>query len=579
MTKKISSVFICALLCLNVYSYESLKTVDLSKEKPSWKAVIGGEAVAPVAETTYGFGAVSDGRMVSTCTYSGNVMWQKGVKGKPSRFFSSWGDFLYTVSNKSTLNFINPSGVTVWSEDTGFEVTQPPVTGWDGRIFVQGDKNISCYGIKGTRKWTLKIPHIGSLPLRELTDGSFLIFLSKAEDGKTTALRISPFGEVIEEITFAGQILNTAQCPYGVLMTFTDGSSGLCSVENETAVSKWVYKNSYRIPVDVIIAGNKETALLINTSSKTIIEIISNSAGELLNSFDIPYLNSKDIKYFRPTSRGFFACDSNTAVEFDSSGTVFFEAFLPQKNKWNYVKYTDKNQILICMKDWVLNSFLMSQTTEKSESKVAKEKFYTKASSLNKKIDGITWTSTSFSRLEEIRDTLKKGNYGLQEKQILSELQEMTLSYIEELSSRTRSSHEKISFYEDNPVYTQTLLEALTYVQTDTFSPLLAQILILENDPILLNTLILSAGKSGYDKNGELLKAFETIISKKIRAKDKKAAFLLCDSVYNIVAFMGRPALYRQGKQILSNFMYPQYDKDVKDYARKTLTKIISLEL
>ncbi|HAC31900.1 MAG TPA: hypothetical protein DCF70_04675, partial [Treponema sp.] len=58
-----------------------------------------------------------------------------------------------------------------------------------------------------------------------------------------------------------------------------------------------------------------------------------------------------------------------------------------------------------------------------------------------------------------------------------------------------------------------------------------------------------------------------------------KKAVLICDATYSIVQFMGRPALYRQGKNILSHFLYPQYDKAIRDYAAQTLKNIIKLEL
>ena len=68
-------------------------------------------------------------------------------------------------------------------------------------------------------------------------------------------------------------------------------------------------------------------------------------------------------------------------------------------------------------------------------------------------------------------------------------------------------------------------------------------------------------------------------IEKKLQKKDVKLAKLLCDSTYKIVAFMGRPALYRQGKQILSNFMTDRFDRQVRSYAGETFTKILKLEL
>ena len=83
LSKKIYFFILFSLFLVNLQGESPLRSVDLSKQKPSWQAVIGGEAVAPAVETSYGFAVVSDGRMVSTCTFRGNVMWQRGVKGRP----------------------------------------------------------------------------------------------------------------------------------------------------------------------------------------------------------------------------------------------------------------------------------------------------------------------------------------------------------------------------------------------------------------------------------------------------------------------------------------------------------------
>lgn len=556
----------------------ALRSADLATQRPSWQAVIGGEAVAQIAETSFGFCVPSDGRMVSACTYSGNVIWQKSVKGKPSGQFSSWNDFVIAVTDRTKLNFINPSGRTLWTRDCGFEIKTPPFPGRDGRIFVQGEASVSCYGLEGMLKWTRELSSLSSLPSQEFPDGSLLIFLSQLDDGKTAGIRISPFGEILEKITFAGQIASAASCSDGVLMSFTDGSAGLCQVNGGDAQSRWVIhsaQNAFRL----IISGSSSSAFLSSSlSGEGQVSIIENSTGRQISAFSLGPLDSKDIRYARPTAQGFFASDSSRALEFSSDGTVYWEARLPQKSRWDFIKYTDRSQVLLCMKDWTLNAYTMSQSVGNGHQIKSLARSYTKASPSAQKYDGTTYISPPLPRMEEIRDTFNQGRYSEKEKDMLSELEETAEEYISELTSDASSRRERKSYFSSNPVYTQAFIQAMSSSQTDTFTSSIAQMLELEKDPLILNILIREAGSQGYDGNGEILGSF-MMIAERLTKKDTTMSKILCDSTYKIVAFMGRPALYRQGKQILTQLMFPQYPKETRDYARQTLEKIISLEL
>ena len=91
-------------------------------------------------------------------------------------------------------------------------------------------------------------------------------------------------------------------------------------------------------------------------------------------------------------------------------------------------------------------------------------------------------------------------------------------------------------------------------------------------------SVIAFAGNSGYDENGQILAEFEKLIMNKIKPSETVLLKAVCDSTYEICRFMGRPALIKRGKNILSHLFYPQYDKTVRDYARTILTKMIELE-
>lgn len=565
-----------------LYAQDSsaLRSVNISKTKPSWQAVIGGESVAPAAQTSYGFAVVTDGRMISTCTFRGNVMWQKSIQGRPSSAFTSFGDFLYAVTNDSVLNFINPSGKTLWSVDCGFKVIQSPLCGRDGRVFVYGNKNLACYGLKGSRKWNLEIEDAQLRQINELPDGSLLALTENEENSKTKGIRISPFGQILENITFAGKIVCASNSTDGVLLSFSDGSFGLCTSENSETVSRWVLKNPASSSIIKLIISSKDiSAMLYNEGTQLKVLMIKNQTGELLKTFSCGTLNLNDIVSFRATLQGFFVSDSFRAIEFDGDGNIFWEAFLPSRANWNYISYTDFNQLLLCQKDWTLNAYLMNQSVKNKKTLFSQKEIqpYTTPSKKIQKYDGIIYSSISQERIEEIKNAFYSKKFGTEEKQMLEELQELSLCYKEELYDSAKNSREDNSFFSKNPLYTQPFLQAMSESETDIFTGDFAVLLQNETSPLMLQTLIIQAGNSLYDKDGEILKAFENIITKKLMRRDTKTAELICDATYRIVSFMGRPAFYRQGKQIVSVLMSSRFDTETQEYARTTFSKIMSL--
>lgn len=581
LPKKISVfLFLIIFSSENFFSQTALYQTDLSTLSPSWQTVIGGEIVAPPAETSYGFAAVTDGRMISAFTQKGVILWQKSIKGKSERFFSSWNDFLIAVTDKSVLNFINPGGTFLWSVDCGFEITQNPFVGRDGRIFVQGKKNIACYGLKGSQKWKLELKENAVFSTSGLPDGSLVFFFEQTDDGKTHGFRLSPFGEVLEEITFAGKITAKSSCADGILMAFEDGSAGLFAENKNNSVSKWVLKSeTQNSPIKKIICGQKTSALLYNKGTELKIKTVENSTGRLISEFSGGIMSLFDTVFLRPTDRGFFISSSFKAIEFDENGNIFWEAKLPSKATWNFITYTSSNQLFLCMKNWVLNAFVMSQSVGNKKIVSQTKKTYTVPSKNIQSFDGIVYSPVPLSRIEEIQAAFQKKDFFQKEKTMTEELQELSQSYLSELFEKNRNPHEDKSFYSNNPIYTQKFLEAMSYSESDIFVSDFANFLELEEDPFLLDILVQTSANSGYDESGQILKAYELVIEKKLQKKDVKLAKLLCDSTYKIVAFMGRPALYRQGKQILSNFMTDRFDRQVRSYAGETFTKILKLEL
>lgn len=309
--------------------------------------------------------------MLSSCSGTGKVLWQKGVQGKPTPYVSSGaGDFLYTVTNDSDLNLVNPSGLTLWTVTCQFVITNSPLPGRDGRIFVRGSHTISCYGINGVLKWTAETETLSPLQLCELNDGSILVFLSLPESNKTIARRYSPFGAQLEKITFSGFVKSASSCSAGVILALDNGACGLCSVEKGTADSRWVLAGCTvpsTLPTLISISGNSsEAAFFSQLGSSMQISIVDIKTGKLTHRFTSTGGSLSSFCTSRSTDAGWFFSDSSRAFEFTSDGTVIWEASLPSSSNWNYVFYTNTNYLVLCMNSWVLNAFLMTQTVRSS---------------------------------------------------------------------------------------------------------------------------------------------------------------------------------------------------------------------
>ncbi|WP_407424902.1 hypothetical protein [Treponema sp.] len=577
-------IFVLLFFTFKLFSQNQLRTVDLKSLSPSWQAVIGGEAVSPCVDTSYGVALVSDGRLLSACTSSGNVIWQRSIKGRPTKYISSFGDFLYVVTDLSSLSLINPSGMTLWTAKCQFNINDFPLVGNDGRVFVKGSKSIACYGLDGKRKWFLNCEELASFPLLALEDGSILAILKKTSGGKSLANRYSPFGRKIEDITFSNTVSTALSCEQGVLISLKNGSIGLVTLKENSAVSKWVNGSgntagSFKICYS---AKTENSAFFFQNGNKTEAVIVKTESGEILNRFQVGQIAPKDFQIAKPTQSGFFISGIHTACEFNENGTILYAAQLPQKNIWNSIAYTDKNYLILCMKDWSMKAYLMNQL-ENSKIFSVSSKNHSISYVKSKKVDsvslGLGIRPLNVQKMTEISQAFSKGDYGENEEEYLSLIKTEAENYISSYATLTVfQSQNKGNFFAENAVYTQNLLYLMAETGTREFSVYFARLLQTQTDLSQLSSIIAFAGSCGYDEDGQMLSALENLVVNKIKPSQTAVLKSICDSTYEICRYMGRPALNRQGKNILSHLFYPQYDKSIRDYSRNVLSKMIELE-
>ena len=589
MKNKLSKIIIFSLFVVGhftlLYSQDSgLET--LTNYNTSWTSVLPGSSLCQPEVTSYGFCIATDARNIMGYSSSGKLLWEKNIgRVRKASLTALRGDFiLFHDQSSNILKLFNPSGSEVWSKSLDFKPAAKPFAGRDGRFFIHGEGKLLCMGINGSVRWTLKTPSQKNLPLEELPDGSIVLFLSD-EGGKTKGLRVSPFGEQLEEITFAGSIKSSYTCSQGILLVFTDGSTGLFSITDGLTKSRWVSTVKSGNPSFVVDNNKNDFRLLSLSSSDVTIYKINPLDGSEAASWKIPGINGNALQLINFSDSGIFLADSNKALLLDSDGKEIWAAKMPAgiKNKSiTHILYLNDDYLLFCSKNWSMTAYHTSQSTGKASSGKTVLKNIQADYSYFAPIDlsEINYYTNAgfFAEIinPEREKEIKNGDFGIKEEKWLSQtLSIARLYYLDSTSSDFGTRVEKSVFLNDSAGFEAVLVQ-LALLCTDQTQSACADILLKSNNKAYCRTIL--SNLSGYDPDGKLLAAIGRN-AENAGAKDSVYCNAICDAVYSICLFMGRPAYNNQGKDIIKRFMGTNYSSNTRTYARDTLKKIISLEL
>ena len=171
---------------------------------------------------------------------------------------------------------------------------------------------------------------------------------------------------------------------------------------------------------------------------------------------------------------------------------------------------------------------------------------------------------------------IREGNYNSQEELWLSQTLSVAKLYSMDASSSDFGIHTEKSVFETDSAGFESILLQLAVLGTKQTQNAAAGIISASSNKSYCRVLL--SNICGYDPDGKLLEAISRNAN---RAGNKDSAYLksICDAVYSICLFMGRPAWNKKGNDILKNFMGNGYSSTTRTYARDTLKKIISLEL
>lgn len=543
-------------------------------------ALTGSPSSIPVS-TEYGFILIQENRFLASYSKNGQCLWQRNLNSKIVNFTIGENEFIYAITSKNELVLVNPSGLILWKKPIGFSTNLCALEGFDSRIFVQGKNTLSCFGIGGIKKWSIKTENQSSLPMKKINDGSVIVFLEKLINGKSVAIRVSPFGEVIEEIVFQGKIINSFESNEGLMVVFSTGELGMFSIKNEKkgmSYSKWLNKD--------IVCTKDSKCIKINNSQYAIItptkelSVINCSTGIKQTSFSIAEIKN-NLLTIDFLDNKYILSDFEKTIVFYSTGKKYKHFIHPEKTgkyNWNYMTFTDAGFLIYFSNDWTINSFkIISTSKEKNNYNFLTYKKNLKNYNNFFELENYVPDGSYFSN--KILETLKSGDYSTKEIDFSKNIISGINSYVFEKNSiQTNLDSTNLIKIEYSPIDLENLISIVPYFQTSQMSEYLAQLLSVETDKTLIIKILQGISQCGYDPSGEILLEIERLI-KNSNPNDKLILSSAVDCVYEICRFMGRPAFVSKGKNILTNLFYPQYDESTKKSVRQVMQKLADLKM
>lgn len=551
--------------------FSSTENENLSKNKislsdfPSWYTVLGGQAVAKPVKTSYGFAVVSDGRILSACSEQGDILWQKGLKQKSSPYFiSGYSDTLYLVSQNGTLMMFNPTGMILWEHKLTEYPVENLILGNDGRLFVRGLNTLTCFSMTGKMKWIKDVGQNTNVPITKFSDGSLLVILKKEIDGCSTALRISPYGKILEEITFTGKVTCAVNSDSGILVGFSNGEVGYISLVEDKAKTSWsispqTFENSTgAYPIKVF--SYKNSFYVCFSNKKISCVQLGKISWSIITDVNLTQIQD----FYSDNLTSYFI--SGTSTFCISRKGVLQKIYTYKHGDSTYPFFLEPGFLVFSTPDWCINAYRIVQSTEKYKGKALIPQSYNDKDykiQNNYKLDECISLLLKDDTSEYERDILKILSY---------EIQDMLNYYYvpKEKQLKLRSTKGLLN--------TMKALEICGNTGLGCYTSLLSLIIEEERDFSVVTAAVKSAGKLCYD-DGKIISAMERLSRKTEFKNDVLLQKEFCNTLYEICRFMGKPVLLKKGKDLLVYLLTGTTNEEIKSFTRETMEKIIALQM
>ncbi len=530
---------------------------------PTWRTAIEGDVIAGPYATEYGFICICDDRSMYAFTGSGTRLWKTPVKGSASLFNTvTADDFICTVSGGNIVTLYNSSGMKLWETAADGIPVCAPVQGRDGRIFVMTAGSLSCYGVTGQKKWRTALPFPPVSRLYTLNDGS-LLYLTAAD----TATRVSPYGKLLENITFTGNITAAAETPDGFAAAFDSGETGFCAVRSGTFGTIWTVPAG--APVRALCGGGP---LLLAIQADGYIYAYDTETGKTEWGFYEQSAASDpdvSVSYYN----GVFNILAGTqGLGYTVDGYIQWKRTLPAKNAQTGIAYTPYGYLITGGSGWIVSGYRFDSPVT-----VRARRNRTYGYGVYRAENGVHFFTRSISAvLDETEKAVLSGNTGTREPEYAEFLTAVLTAGLRGGTAGIRQPYGTDLFsFRPGADEQQRAARLLAAFGSAEYQTVFTDIIGKSADMSVLIASAEALGTLGYDPEGAGLRALETLV-RRIPVREEAALAAVCDGIYGICRFMGKPAILSKGKDILASMMSAQYSAAVRAYAALSLEKLIA---
>ncbi|MBQ1197004.1 MAG: hypothetical protein IIX47_00165, partial [Spirochaetaceae bacterium] len=386
----------------------------------------------------------------------------------------------------------------------------------------------------------------------------------KEIDGCSTALRISPYGKILEEITFTGKVTCSTNSENGILVGFSNGEVGYINLVEGKAKTSWSispqsFENSSGVyPLKLFSYKNSFYVCFSNT------KICCVQLGKITWSI-ISDVNLTQIQdFYSDNLTSYFITGTSTFCI--SRKGVLQKIYTYTHGNSTYPFFLEPGFLVFSTPDWCINAYRIVQTTEKYKGKMQIPQVYNdkdykiqKMYKLDECITSLLQDDTS----ECEQDILKILSYEIQDM--------MTYYYLpKEQQNRIRNTKGFLN--------TIKALEICGNTGLGCYTSLLSLIIEEERDFSVVTAAIKSAGNLCYD-DGKIICAMERLSRKAEFRNDVLLQKEFCNTLYQICRFMGKPVLLKKGKDLLVYLLTGTTNEEIKNFTRETMEKIIALQM
>ena len=558
------------LILLFIISYGLFAQSDEFREAPYWRQALGGEVIGnPVAQVE-SVVVVTDGGNLKSYSSQGTPLWDFYARGRLTPFVGrSREGTSYIGRTNGLLIAVNRSGRELWRINLGAPLISPVLTGWDGRIFVFTDKKITCLTSAGFTLWSRILEsRVHLVPIMDIEGGIILVL----EDGKVH--KFDSFGGVYsysspftEATPAAAASLDIEGWGHSILLLYEDRHIELAYPSlgyGETLRGKLELPS----PPLAAIGGHS------SVSRKDEAAALLRDGSVILFSPEKRRILWKGTSHIRPEELREISASPQTGVNllFDERGIYVLTKrgasgfALDGRRLWHtsinsaasVAIFGDDGILYSGGTDWILYSYRIEDRVRAKQRLLYGEKsdgsYGTGNPGPSSQADFFyRFTDTEIrARLAEIRQAIKNGEIGSQEKEYAALLME-TAGSAAEINVRHSNRSTTVEF-DIKPAQTQYRVEAATllaFLGSRETIPFLTELFIRDPDNLVRAAAVESIGKIGVDPEGIAMRAFENAIYPPSPLRDENILTPLATAIGALCRFSG-PPLSEAGVRLLT---------------------------